>query len=371
MSDPSTNRAAAPPSGLKALQPTAGPNVWLEDRLDAPSKVGWPIFLHGMWRSGSTYVWSKFREQDATLCYFEPLIESLARLTPRRIRRDTPDSVAANRHPKLAEPYFAEFEPLIRLRGVRDYRRDFATRRFVLGEGDRHPALKRYIAGLVGHAESRGRVAVLGFNRTVLREPWLAANFEAYHLHIDRDPVDVWASYMERLGRGVPTFLVAWLLLAESNQAAPPFSAVAERLPLRPPLLRGVTRPKSYYQKALASLSPDETYRLVFTAWAGAMLQALTYSDLILDMSLAQDADYGADRAEQIGRAVGLGLDFSDLRRVGPATAFKPSDQRRIEREALEQFPRTAFAPYYDPDACRARLHELAPRKAELLSAIL
>lgn len=60
-----------------------------------------PIFLHCVWRSGSIYLWSRFRQADSTHCFYEPLHHGLAKLTAARIARADPTVVQANRHPAL------------------------------------------------------------------------------------------------------------------------------------------------------------------------------------------------------------------------------------------------------------------------------
>ena len=37
------------------------------------------IFLHGFWRSSSTYFWNKFRSFDKTISFYEPFHENLDR----------------------------------------------------------------------------------------------------------------------------------------------------------------------------------------------------------------------------------------------------------------------------------------------------
>lgn len=58
------------------------------------------IFVHAWWRSGSTYVWSKLREDDSLVCYYEPLDERVARLTYDRIEQPhVIEKSRALRHP--------------------------------------------------------------------------------------------------------------------------------------------------------------------------------------------------------------------------------------------------------------------------------
>ena len=195
----------------------------------AERRPGKTVFLHGLWRSGSTYLWSRFRAVEGTCCFYEPLHHGLAKLTRQRIARDTPEQIGANRHPALAQPYFAEFTGLIERRGVRHYHRSLAYDRFILAPGEAHPRLERYVRGLIGHAASRGETAVLGFNRTGLRLAWLKHRFDAFNIHIDREPAAIWASYVVEAAKGNPAFFSMWLAVIEKNAGHPLIAPLAER----------------------------------------------------------------------------------------------------------------------------------------------
>ena len=59
-----------------------------------------PIFIHAWWRSGSTYIWSKLRENESCRCYYEPLHEKIAGLNLAAIEGPAEVSVSrALRHP--------------------------------------------------------------------------------------------------------------------------------------------------------------------------------------------------------------------------------------------------------------------------------
>ena len=45
-----------------------------------------PIFIHAWWRSGSTYIWSKLRENKSCRCYYEPLHEKIADLNVAAVK---------------------------------------------------------------------------------------------------------------------------------------------------------------------------------------------------------------------------------------------------------------------------------------------
>lgn len=330
-----------------------------------------PIFLHGMWRSGSTFVWSCFRRSDDTYCYFEPLIEGLAKLTPERINRATDGVIARNRHPKLDQPYLKEFEPLIQRRGVRQYKRAFATRKFILEPAARHQDLHNFISSLNDYAEKQNATAVLGFNRTVLRTGWFAQNFNGLNIHIDRDPVELWASYMEHRNKDDNTFLTRWMMVADLNRDEPFFKELINRLSIPTLPMAKIGKRKQRYRRMLDALSPQNIYDLVFTMWLATLLQALTHCDIILDVNLADTPGYGSELAKKVETETGIKIDFSDLRAPGKAADLQLEDQRSIENAAIRAFPLQAYSKWFDRDMCLSRLNDVTDRKSELLRQLL
>lgn len=326
-----------------------------------------PVFLHGMWRSGSTFVWSRFRAAEGTLCFYEPLQNGLGRLNRRRLgSAPTPDM----RHPEIGAPYFAEFEPLLGLRGVRGYRQRFAYDRFALEPGEHDPALARYLDGLVAEAERQSRHAVLGFNGAELRIGWMRRRYGACDIAIDRDPYAVWASYAEHLQRGNATFLVNWLRIVERNAAHPAFAPLAARLPLR----RGAERwgkAKRFYARALQGMAPGETYLMVCYLWIGYALHALSNCDLVVDLNRVDEAAYRRELEGRIGEETGLSVDLSQARQAKAAVEPAAMDPAAVEAQAVGLFPLAAFRPWLDAERVAARLGELTPRKAGLLRAVL
>jgi hypothetical protein len=98
-----------------------------------------------MWRCGSTYVWSRFRAAENTYCYYEPLHHGLSRLTADKLVTYAPEVFEAHSHPVLVKPHFAEFEPLLSNQGVQAFQKRFAYKRYLLQEGDKDDALKKYV----------------------------------------------------------------------------------------------------------------------------------------------------------------------------------------------------------------------------------
>ena len=349
------------PDRHDALRPAVSP---------APDPLR-PIFLHGLWRSGSTYVWSRFRAADGTLCYYEPLHDGLRRLTNERIRRDTPENIRGNGHPDLAEPYFAEFAPLVGGRGVRGYQRRFAYSRFAPPRDEQDRALEAYVRGLVDHARGRDRSAVLGFNRTGLRVAWLRDRFDACNIHIDRDPIDVFSSYLSQLQGGNHYYFVKWMQIIAGNPGYPPFAAARSefrRAGLAQSLLLG---PKKYYRGVVEASSLESLYTITFLAWAVCALHALEHSDLVIDIALAEQAGYGERIAEAVGRETGLVVSFADMHAPTPQSPLMLAHQHAIEDKVLGWIAAAGADRLFDRSRIRGRLDELSPRRADLLARIV
>jgi hypothetical protein len=324
-----------------------------------------------MWRSGSTYLWSRFRESPDAYCYFEPLYAGLARLTPTRLNGPTwRDAVSDNRHPALSAPYYAEYAPLIARRGVKDYKRELSFHRYALEAGDRDPALARYIQTLLDQAATAGKVAVLGFNRSALRIGWLKQTFDSYDVYIERNPALLWSSYMQHVEAGNYSYFINLLTIFELNAADPLFAPLAARLPLRRGVDRLIKR-KHFYRMAVDRMPHEISYALVLYMWMLGLLHGMTHCETLIDTGLADQPGYARDTARRIAADCGLRVDLSALRHVGPAASVSVRDRQAAERLVLALFPHAAAEGYVDQGIVGARLEQISPASAELLSKAL
>ncbi len=332
------------------------------------SNAARPVFLHGAWRSGSTYYWSRFRAAPDTMCFYEPLHHGLARLTPARIARGGADAAAALRHPALSAPYFAEYAPLIRGRGVRGYRASLAYERYHLAEDEPHPVLERYIGGLLEHADGAGRRAVLGFNRSCGRVAWLKRRFAPFDIHIDREPAAIWASYAAERAQGNNAFFSLWLRVLEANQTHPLWAPLADRLKPRGRLRRRLTKMGPAHRDRIAAMDEAESYLLVFYAWLATAPTSMAACDLVIDDGLAHLPHYARRLEERIEAQIGVRLDLSQAEARPARIAIDDQIRRRVEGEALALFPRHALR--RQPAPRQVWSNQLCPRKLELIAAV-
>ena len=330
-----------------------------------------PIFLHSLWRTGSTYVWSRFRAAARTRCYYEPLHDGLTRLTQRRIDRGTAEMIEQNNHPELTQPYFAEFAPLLAGRGVRGYQRRFAYSRFALEPGDADPALQAYLASLITAAHGDQKVAVLGMNRSDLRISWMRSRFDSYDISLDREPADVFSSYISQMYKGNYYYFTKLMLIVELNQRHEIFAPLAERLKLRSPTQQLLVQPKKFYREVLDRMSREQLYGLTLYIWAVRSLHALSCCDLVVDLALADRRGYRDGLSDRIAADCGLEIDFSDMQTAQPEAGIRLAQQKAVERDLLEILPIDALHPFIDRARLAKRMADLAPRKIGMLARAL
>ena len=331
------------------------------------------VFLHGLWRSCTTYIWSRFRASPKAYCYYEPLHEGLARLNPKRIANGTTELMQSSGHPVMAQPYFAEFTPLLKTkRGVKNYDVSFAYDRYILHPNDSHPSLSRYISLLINHAAQQESIPVLGFNRTAFRIGWLKKHFKSWNLHIDRHPFDVWSSYEACRAKHNPYFFLYSLITLDHDSAHPVLAPLVERLPIRSLWQKLLTKQLHFYGNAIDNLSAETTYFMVFYFWLASCLHALTHSDQVFDMDCVYKDKYCTHQTALIKAGCGLDVSFDKARPVHyNRNAFDNNLRQTIEEKVISLFPFYEFLPYFDPVSVRRRVTELSEEKADFLTRTL
>jgi len=260
-----------------------------------PSR-GSPVFLHGGWRCGSTYIWSRFRQSPHALC------------------RGTPSSWNS-RHPQLDRPYHDEYLPLLGLRGVRGYHDHFAVARYFPWTDSLAPEV-RYLSGLLDNAARAGKCAVFGFSRSLARAATLKAALGGFHVVLRRDPVQQWLSCRSyRIAEGSVYFeLCHFMILA----LAPPGSAAshfAQSLGLPRPPPGSFKQQFEFLKRALGAWSDEFSFRAFLGVTLLSYATASTHADLTIDVDhLSRAPQYREVVRRAIFSRTALAVDFDECR---------------------------------------------------------
>jgi len=160
-------------------------HVACDSAANSPSIRDDIVFITGRFRSGSTMLWSIFRQLEGFTAYYEPFNER--RWFDSGFRGDRVDGS----HLNVAD-YWREYDGCSELADY--YDEDWIRYGLYMDEASYNFKMKRYIELLIDQAKGR---PVLQFNRIDFRLPWVKANFpNAKILHIFRNPRDQWCSFI-------------------------------------------------------------------------------------------------------------------------------------------------------------------------------
>lgn len=293
------------------------------------------LFADAMWRSGSTYLASRFAQSGRYMLFYEPCHEGIGR-KPTAARERDRNRDRDLRHPELEGGYFGTYErrdpqsgqPLRALHAP-----DMAVRS-VYNDGS--DAAADFLSALARVAQAEGKIAFLGFCRSGTQTTRLQARICGQGLHLWRAPREQFASYG---WPGNDYFMTGTLLqLAFSRDYAGLAASFAPEqfgaLRLRIAKLWPDRRTRDRYRLArpvAASLSADQSYALFYLSWllsfrAGTANHALSFS-------LTQLAEDCALR-QRVEEAFGIG--FPDLRPT-PSRAVDGVDYDAIEVDVAQR----------------------------------
>lgn len=264
-----------------------------------------PIFIHSLFRSGSTYLFDVFRRANQGYwCYQEPENEIFLGFAddPSSLIKMTDSQNDVLRHPKLDKPYLAEFVPVAK--EIRTYfRKEFPYDSFFLPEQADFPELSQYLGMLIEHAQGR---PVLQFCRSTGRIKWMKKHMDAIHLFLWREPWSQWWSY-----KVLPYFDTANLMILNADPLPPMFQEIRNSVGLDEFHSHDLGDEAAHF--AARSLNSEQSYLVFYALWLHAMHEGLAAADTVLGVDrLSSSPDC---RRQAIADLENLGVtrvDFSD-----------------------------------------------------------
>lgn len=259
-----------------------------------------PIFLHGQFRCGSTFLFNRFRSSDQFYTYYEPLHHDLVRIRRNKIDLWGFDSKTTGKvnHPELAKPHFYEYRECFSTEGgsLPFFDKGYSYDQFYQVSDDRFDS---YIENLLQSVPA-GRRPVLQFNRTSLRIDWFAKNRSAgLNVALIRNPRDQFDSYVST---GNNVFLIMNLIIISRSSPVNPFARLTRELFLSEYKSKAINREIRHYSKIVKSIPLAVHYRIFLSIWIEAYKHSSLYADLIINMNrISSDIGYRNDIENKIG----------------------------------------------------------------------
>jgi uncharacterized protein DUF4214 len=274
------------------------------------------IFIHSGFRTGSSWLRSKFRANPNALVFGEIFHESLA-----TIDRQTAVSFSNrgwnSRHPETA-PYFLEFAPLIRpTGGVEGYSEDMAFDLYFPTGGELSDHEKQYIGQIIDHSLKMDKIVIMSCTRSLGRMNEIKREFGGTHILLTRNPFAQWSSYTEQAANGNRYFISTNERIINAARTADWFQfgdAVSDFL-----------SQDAFYKHLLLHL---KLYN-----------EAAPRSDIILCYDYLDREDYRADIGNQISAKCGMAVDLSDFCRSSQFSLIDTPPSELIDQVLLPFLP--------------------------------
>lgn len=266
------------------------------------------IFLHSLFRTGSTYVFDKFRSNPDYYCYYEPFNESLANYSKvKALSTGDKAQYSAMRHPVHEKDYFYEYPFNANGEGVPFFKKKFSFDLFCLNEKEDDIDLKRYLDHLVKYAQKR---PVFQFCRSSLRTSWLKKNFASTNIYLVRDPRDQWMSYnsFEHNYFNIVDILILFKINCYD------VGWLKEILGIDQIESDDLATEYRYYEFVSNGFSPQTSYMLFYTIWLISLFNNIINCDFIIDLESIEDA---IDEKQRVGKFLlehQISIDFDDLK---------------------------------------------------------
>ncbi|MEP9387742.1 hypothetical protein [Mesorhizobium sp. KR9-304] len=318
------------------------------------------VFVHSWFRSGSTWLWAKFRDDSRFVAYYEPLNEELPLWTPQRLDTAAARAFDGDNHPTVGKHYFYEYRDLIASDRLQ-FDRSISYERYLLDADEKDIPLRNYLSGLISGAAASGHRPALCFCRSQMRSLWIKANFSGLHVAQIRNPWDQWVSFGKH-----PYFKNRTLLTAYCIEKRRPgsFSHVS-----------GFNELVSNWNRGKQAAFRDiDCFTAYITIWIASSVQACIASDILLDIDLIGTNTAARRTIEHELRRSALPADLSDCRQTqNDVTRRIPSDYNRELTKALVALrgEQRRLLPSFEPGRLIDKLPHVSERTAEILRQVL
>lgn len=263
-----------------------------------------PIFIHSLFRAGSTYLFMVFRRSSGGYwCYQEPLHE-LAFFSRDDVKFLQVDHGASKtallRHPHIEEDYFRE------LRDVWPAWQEKITERSIYANYFAPPEVDIGIPYWQSLIEaSKGR-PVFQECRTSGRIGAIKAALGGGHIYLWRNPWDQWWSY-----KVAPYFDTVNQLIVRAPNAPAPVVQLRTALGMEDEAPSGLAAAFEYY--GARPQGSEKSYLVFYMLWCLGLREGMTHADVMLSIDRLSDSPVYRDEMQGALLAAGIsGIDFSD-----------------------------------------------------------
>ena len=280
-----------------------------------------PIFIHSLFRSGSTYLFSLLRRSPEVYCYYESMHELVAWAADDVSRLEGEahaDKMRALHHPVMEDAYFSE------LREVWPCWKQLLKPRQVYGGYFSDDPEEAGVAFFEALNKAAPRRAVFSECRTAGRIPVLKKELGGQHAFLWRNPRDQWWSNQIE-----PYFDAANRVITHADPAPDGLSALVADLALSVSPIHSYSEARDFYHQRPLGL--ELSYAWFYGLWLLTLDIASEHADLLINIdSLTHDAEHRDLITASLGEWGVPDLEFCDA--ASPAALYTENEIEVFEQ---------------------------------------
>ena len=262
-----------------------------------------PVFIHSLWRTGSTYLFSVFRRSASGYwCYQEPIheIALYSKECPEILNSNVIVSPEVLRHPFLDKPYFQELF-MVWPTWCDDMKKHIIYDAY-FGEADNNITVK-YLDKLINCSKGR---PVIQECRTSNRVTTLKQAFGGQHIYLWRNPWDQWWSY-----KATSYFDITSQLILNTIVHPESITRIRQEIGFKEFHHEDISKEFEHFDQI--RLSAQDSYLVFYLLWCLGLMGGVSHSDLLISIdSLSDSVKYQNETCDSLS-ALGIGgVDFSD-----------------------------------------------------------
>ncbi|MBT8352562.1 MAG: sulfotransferase, partial [Deltaproteobacteria bacterium] len=247
-----------------------------------------PIFIHALFRTGSTYLWRKFRQVEGFYCYYEPLHHFFLEIDRNYRDKFWKGDRLVGKELQIKKHFLHEYDNLIdnQTKGLPYFKKSFIFDQYC--KTDTNLELQNYINFLIENAKDRR--PVFQFNRTALRTRWFKRNYpEALNIYLVRNPRDQWESCIRKAKKSSNIFVVMDLMISSLNLSQKYFYELAQHLPLVQYQNKDFQDERIFYDTISDAYSTQDKYFIFYYIWLLSLIENILCTDMTININLLKN----------------------------------------------------------------------------------
>ncbi len=274
-----------------------------------------PIFIHSIFRSGSTYLWNKFRSAGNYWSYHEPFHEVMLDLEIKDQKEIFGNPIEEHTkllgHPPTDKHYFWEYFTINKK--VPAFRKEFIFDYFCTDTDDIHEDMENYIYFLIGYAHKR---SVFKFTRSSMRSRWLKKHFDSVNIYLLRNSRSQFESYQNHFRNGNLYFHTMSLITIGKNQRKYSlFSEISKKYGIPYYDSDNFNDERMFYSnEVLPKLNTKDLYVLFYSIWLSSLIENFYTNDIFFFIDTVSSSQIEKQKIMEEFKKVNIDLDLSDCR---------------------------------------------------------